>query len=207
MRLLTRYAKALLLGSSLILAAGCASTGTNGSKASADEAAAASNSGLAEFDAATKLMRRRRYDEAETALLALSKSNPDLAGVWGNLGIVYVKTERPQLAIPALQRAVKLNPTLALAHNQLGVTYSESKQYRAAEKAYLDAIAADPSYAKAMLNLGILYDAQLQRPADAVSSYRNYLAAAPELSKPQQAKVLIWIKQAAAKLAKPEAAQ
>lgn len=197
MRLLTAYVKPLLFCAVVFGSSACVTTGSNNNAAEDDEALV--ETGMAEFDAATKLLQRRRYSEAETALLTLSESSPELAGVWANLGIVYAKTDRNDQAVTALRRATRLNNSLAPAHNQLAVVYTELRQFRAAEDAYQAAINAEPGYAKALLNLAILYDARLNRPSAAVGAYRDYLAKAEDLSETQEAKVLLWIEQAEAR--------
>jgi len=138
---------------------------------------------------ALKLLKANQMQEAETALLAVAKANPQASGPQTNLGILYARSNRKPEARAAFARAVAANPGNAVAHTWLGVLAREAGEYAKAEAAYRQAIAADPAYAAAQLNLAILYDLHLKRPADALAAYRKY----EETTGRKDARVTVWI--------------
>ncbi|MGW8370093.1 MAG: type IV pilus biogenesis/stability protein PilW, partial [Gammaproteobacteria bacterium] len=51
-----------------------------------------------------------------------------------NLGIGYIRQNRPDVAVPALQRAIDLDPRLADAHTAIAVAYDQLDQIELAEE-------------------------------------------------------------------------
>ena len=136
-----------------------------------------------------QLLKTSQWPAAETELLASAKDFPRDSGPPTNLGIVYARTNRKDLATAAFTKAVALNAGNAVAHNWLGVLAVEAGNYPRAEQAYRQALQADASYGKAHLNLGILYDQHLKRPQDALKEYRRYR----DLGGKDDPKAAIWI--------------
>ncbi|HEX6995023.1 MAG TPA: type IV pilus biogenesis/stability protein PilW [Gammaproteobacteria bacterium] len=62
-----------------------------------------------------------------------------------NLGVAYLRQNRPDLAVDNLERAVRLDPRLAAAHNALAVAYDELGQSDEAERHYERAIRLEPA--------------------------------------------------------------
>jgi tetratricopeptide (TPR) repeat protein len=152
---------------------------------------------------ALKLLKTNQLQQAETALQAVAKANPQASGPLTNLGIVYARTNRKPEARDAFTRAVALNPANAAAHNWLGVLARETGDFARAEQAYRAALAADAGYVAAQLNLAILYDLYLKRPADALAAYRKY----EELTGRKDARVAVWIGELEASSATPAQAK
>jgi tetratricopeptide (TPR) repeat protein len=152
-------------------------------------AAAAQPAPTGAYADALKLMKSNQGKEAEAALQAVAKANPQASGPQTNLGILYARSNRKPEARAAFGRAVALNPDNAIAQNWLGVLAREAGELAKAEQAYQAALAADPGYAAAQLNLAILYDLHLKRPADALAAYRKYA----ELTGRKDARVAVWI--------------
>lgn len=75
--------------------------------------------------------------------------------VWSmnNLGLIYIRQDRPGEAIPPLARAVELRGNAPVFQNNLGMALELVGQYQAAAQAYEAALAADSSYVKASENL------------------------------------------------------
>jgi len=138
---------------------------------------------------ALKLLKTNQLEQAEAALQAVAKANPQASGPLTNIGIVYARTNRKVEARTAFTRAINVNPANAAAHNWLGVLAREAGDFARAEQAYQAALAADATYAAAQLNLAILYDLHLKRPADALAAYRKYEA----LTGRKDARVAVWI--------------
>jgi len=152
---------------------------------------------------ALKLLKTNQLEQAEAALQAVAKANPQASGPLTNLGIVYARTNRKPEARNAFARAVALNPANAAAHNWLGVLAREAGDFARAEQAYRAALAADAGYVAAQLNLAILYDLYLKRPADALAAYRKY----EELTGRKDARVAVWIGELEASSAIPPQAR
>ncbi len=143
----------------------------------------------ANFSQALQLMQARDYAQAEPLLTALTQRQPQLAGPWLNLGILYARTNRRPQAIQSLRQGLGLNPNSAVAQNQLGILLRESGELKAAEQAYQAALSANPEYANAHLNLGVLYDVHLRQPSLALRHYEQYQRLAPA----DNARVVVWI--------------
>jgi tetratricopeptide (TPR) repeat protein len=131
------------------------------------------------FDSARQAMAAGRTAEAERGFVALTKSDPELAGPYANLGLIHRQAGRTADATAALEKAVRLSPDSAELHNQLGITYRMAGDFKKAKASYEQAIAQDPAYAPALLNLGILYDLYLWDGARALELYDRYLQLTP----------------------------
>jgi len=138
---------------------------------------------------ALKLMKKERYDQAETLLLDISVKAPDLAGPYTNLGIIYARTDRGPEAEKAFLRAIEIKPDNPPTYNQLGILYRESGRFKEAQAAYEKALAINPDYAYAHLNLGITLELYLQLPQQALTHYETY----QQLQKKEDKQVKLWI--------------
>jgi tetratricopeptide (TPR) repeat protein len=119
------------------------------------------------------------YPEAERALLAMIRAEPDLAGPRANLGILYARTGRSVQAFESLQEAIRLNPRRAAYYNELGLMSRREGKFEDARRYYAKALDLDPNYAYAHLNIGILYDLYLQDTAKAMQHYQRYRELTP----------------------------
>ncbi|MFO1295879.1 MAG: tetratricopeptide repeat protein [Rubrivivax sp.] len=140
----------------------------------------------ASFDEAVRMLKAGRLPEAERAFRALAEKQPQLGGVYANLGLIHRKAGRLQESATALQRAVELSPKQASYHNQLGITWRALGRFDHARKAYETAIELDPAYAGALVNLAILNDLYLGEPARAAELYARRGTAAGRSSDDQQ---------------------
>jgi Flp pilus assembly protein TadD len=120
-----------------------------------------------------------RYPEAERALLAVIRREPELAGPRANLGILYARTGHSAQAFESLKQAIRLNPDRAAYYNELGMVSRREGRFDEARRYYAKALDLDPSYAYAHLNIGILYDLYLQDAAKAMQHYQRYRELAP----------------------------
>jgi Flp pilus assembly protein TadD len=127
------------------------------------------------FDTARQALAAGRTVEAERGFTALTKSNPELAGPYANLGLIHRQAGRNAEAVAALEKAVQLSPQRSDLHNQLGVAYRLAGDFSKAKDSYERSIALDAAYAPAVLNLGILYDLYLWDGARALELYDRYL--------------------------------
>ena len=126
------------------------------------------------YDDALRQLTAGRTEEAERALRALTRSNPDLAGPYANLGLILRQAGKPADAAAELERAVLANPKQPVVFNQLGIAYRQAGQFAKARAAYERALALDANYADAVLNLGILHDLYLRDAPRALELYERY---------------------------------
>lgn len=131
------------------------------------------------YDSARQALAAGRTPEAERGFVALTKSNPELAGPYANLGVIHRQAGRTADAVAALEKAVQLSPQRAELHNQLGITYRTAGDFARAKASYEQANALNAAYAPAVLNLGILYDLYLWDGARALELYDRYLQLTP----------------------------
>jgi Flp pilus assembly protein TadD len=131
------------------------------------------------FDAARQALAAGRTAEAERGFTALTKSNPELAGPFANLGLIHRQAGKLPEAIAALEKAVQLSPERADLANQLGIAYRMAGDFAKARASYEKSIALDAGYAPAVLNLGILYDLYLWDGQRALELYDRYLQLTP----------------------------
>jgi len=75
-----------------------------------------------------------------------TKSEPENALAWHNLGIAYAKLKRYDDAINAYREAVRLNPDKFYIWVDLGNTYKHLKRYDDAVNAYREAVRINPEH-------------------------------------------------------------
>jgi tetratricopeptide (TPR) repeat protein len=122
-----------------------------------------------DFDAARQALAAGRTAEAERGFVALTKSNPELAGPYANLGLIRRQAGKTAHAVAALEKAVQLSPH----------TYRTAGDFAKAKASYEQSITLDAGYAPAVLNLGILYDLYLWDGVRALELYDRYLQLTP----------------------------
>ena len=86
---------------------------------------------------------------------ARSRSNPNDARAWNELGILCVDDRQHDRAIDAFTRATALDPRYARAWNNLGNALRDAGRLEEARSAFARATQADPRYALAWANLGV----------------------------------------------------
>jgi len=98
-----------------------------------------------------------------------------------NLGSALMETQRPDLALPHLERAIQLMPTLSTAHYDLGALLQRQNDLARAQGEYQLALryGSDPrEEAQTHNNLGALFD-QLGRQDEAVAEFTQAIALNP----------------------------
>ena len=95
------------------------------------------------FDDARQALASGRLVEAERGFSALTKSNPELAGPYANLGLIHRQAGRSAEAVAALEKAVQLSPQRADLANQLGLAYRTAGDFAKAKASYERSIALD----------------------------------------------------------------
>jgi tetratricopeptide (TPR) repeat protein len=81
------------------------------------------------FEQGEKALADGQFSEAEAAYLKLTKLAPNVAEVYGRLGLVYFQEKRFDEAVPVLRKALKLKPSLPNTDILLAMSLSEVGQY------------------------------------------------------------------------------
>ena len=103
----------------------------------------------AKLDLARDAISRADFPRAIEILSALALDDTDNAEIWRQLGVCYLETRQPDLALEALTRALSSGPTVAMTHYLLGHAYGSTGQLESAGACYRRALEADPAHAKA----------------------------------------------------------
>src|SRR5438876_10375210 len=78
---------------------------------------------------AQRALAEGKYSDAEQALKKLRESNPAVAEIHANLGLIYFQERKFEEAVPELRRALKLKPALANSATILAMSLSELGRY------------------------------------------------------------------------------
>ena len=122
--------------------------------------------------------QNRRFSDAETLALSITRDFPKHQFAWKVLGTVLGITGRNSEAQNAQRTAVTLSPQDAVAHYNLGNTLQKIGKLDEAEASYNQAIALNPDFAEARSNLGTTLQ-ELGRLDDAEASYNKAIALKP----------------------------
>jgi len=141
-----------------------------------------------DFEDAVQLLEAQEYAKGIELLERVAEEAPDSITVQIDLGIAYRMTEKHDLAVAALERAVALNPRHPVALNELGIAYRKLGRFAEARASYERALAVAPDFHFARRNLAILCEVYLADLACALEHYERYAEMVPE-----DEKVPIWI--------------
>jgi tetratricopeptide (TPR) repeat protein len=103
----------------------------------------------ARLDLACEAINRAEFPDALEILSDLAVEHPDNAEVWRQLGLCYLETRQPDLALEALTRALAFAPADPMTHYLLGHAYGSTGQLEPAAACYRRALEVDPEHAKA----------------------------------------------------------
>lgn len=140
---------------------------------------------------ALALIDQQDWTNAESQLLAMQNTYPQLASVTSSLGWVYWQQGDTEKAIAALEPLIG-NETLYKpdAYMHLALIYRDQGEFTKAKGLYQQAIAIWPDHADLHINAGILHDLYLGQLAQALSYYRQAQAVSTERNKALEG----WIK-------------
>jgi len=140
------------------------------------EAQMAAQQAVGDYYAALQAMKIDKLDDALISFQTLAAKHPNLSGPLINQALIYMRKEKPDDALDALNAALKVNPRNPYAWNLRGVLLRQQGKFKEARAAYEQAIGFDPQYAKAHFNLGVLADLYLQDLQLALHHYEKYQA-------------------------------
>jgi tetratricopeptide (TPR) repeat protein len=102
-----------------------------------------------QLDHAREAISHADFPEALRILSGLVVGESGSAEAWQQLGVCYLETRRPDLAVEALTRALKCGPADVTTHFLLGHAYGSTGQLEPAAACYRRVLEADPAHAKA----------------------------------------------------------
>lgn len=127
---------------------------------------------LADFNVALQHMNAQQWTQANTLLLGMTQTYPELSGTYVNLGLVYRALDEPEKSIEAFKTAIEKNRKNTDAYSQLGLALREQGEFEQAEQIYLQALDVWPHDPKSLRGLGILYDLYMGKLSQALAQYR-----------------------------------
>lgn len=101
------------------------------------------------LDEARAAISRADFAEALRILEEIVTTDSSNSEIWRELGLCYLETRQPDLAIEALNRALRASPDDATAHFLLGHAQGSAGHLEAAAAAYRRALDIEPGHAKA----------------------------------------------------------
>ncbi len=101
------------------------------------------------FELGLKALEEAEFNKAIEILSEIAIDNPEKYEVWINLGICYLETARPDLAVEAFERAVKFNSNQAEGFYLLGTARGASGDIDKAAECYRHALEIEPHHQKA----------------------------------------------------------
>ncbi len=135
---------------------------------------AVSATAAAQFANATRAMRNKQWQQAETLLQQLLAQNKKYSGAYLNLGLVYRAQKEDKRAEQAFNDAITANHTNLDAYNQLAILQREQGRFSDAESNYKKALSIWPYHAESHRNIGILYDLYFGKNAEALAHFEAY---------------------------------
>ncbi|MEA5115745.1 MAG: XrtA/PEP-CTERM system TPR-repeat protein PrsT [Geobacteraceae bacterium] len=113
----------------------------------------------ARYQLAVAYMGAGKYEQAEKEFQKIVRQRPAYPGLKLNLAKLYVRLNKPDLAIPAAQDLLKDNPGSAEALEAVGIAYMSGNKSAEAENYLLKALQAEPGRSSSQLELATLYAA------------------------------------------------
>lgn len=140
-------------------------------------AAEAPESGEAQLQLGTLLLRKQDFAGGAEALARAAQYSPNSAEAHALLGVAYLNTRKPAEALAAYKRAVELDARNVDYRTTYGILLGINRQHDAGV-AELKKVIETPGYkrADAYLNLGWLYrNMDPKRPEESVAAYKKAL--------------------------------
>ena len=129
--------------------------------------------------AALSWQRAKAFENDMTIWMDTVQKNPDAWVAHSNLGALYRKQEKLDLALDHYRTLLRINPNNVIAHNSVGSLYRMKGQAAEAGQHYHLAIKIDPDFADAHYNLGLL-NQQQNNLESAVDHYLEAIARRPD---------------------------
>ena len=110
-----------------------------------------------EFQQGELALKGNRLDEAEKYFRAVLAANPQLAGAYANLGVVYMRRKQWKPALAMLDKAEHLAPGVAGIRLNIGLVHYRQNDFRSAIPAFASVVKDAPDSFQARYLLGLCY--------------------------------------------------
>lgn len=104
-----------------------------------------------------RFLNAHRYAEAEKSFLDALKLAPNIAALHHGLGLVYMQTQDPELAVIHLEEALRLEPDTVKTLFTLAKGYAAVGEFKRSKETYLKVIELDPRHEGACQDLAGFY--------------------------------------------------
>ncbi|NOX76440.1 MAG: tetratricopeptide repeat protein [Gammaproteobacteria bacterium] len=145
------------------------------------------------FEKALTAMRKDKDAVAEKQLLQLTKQFPNFSGPQVNLGIIYYRAGKYDIAREAFNKALELNPKSVASLNHLGIISRNEGKFKESSEDYEKALRINPDYAYAHRNFGILLELYMGRLPEALAHYKRYQTLVKQQNNAEDGEVRKWI--------------
>ena len=97
------------------------------------------------FERGQQSLAAGKYEDAERDFDQLIKMGVRSAGVYTNLGVIYIRAGKLDNAIQALKKAKELAPAMTGIDLNLGLAYYQQREFKKAVPYFSAVVAADPA--------------------------------------------------------------
>lgn len=134
-----------------------------------------------DYKRAADFFNEEQYDDAIAVLKASLDEDPNQAGIYNLIGIIYLKQNQSvQSAIGSFEQAIEIDPNFAEAYFNLASTYAgTANRPELAAKYFKKTLEVDPKYVKAYFGLGWFTLVNLENPEKAVEYFQKATASFP----------------------------
>ena len=108
------------------------------------------------FALAVQNHKENNLQVAENLYKKILKTNPNYAGVYNNLGMMYKELEEYQKAIGCYEKAIQIDPNYANVYYNLGNILQELRELQKAKSCYEKLLNLDPTNKKGCSGYGNL---------------------------------------------------
>src|SRR6516164_4136117 len=109
------------------------------------------------FEEAQHALLAHDYPRAEQGFRDVLRIDPQSVGGYANLGVVYMRTGRYDLAIEAIKKAKGLAPRMTGLDLNLGLAYYHKQDFAKAIPAFVRVLQSEPMHSQARYLLGVSY--------------------------------------------------
>lgn len=131
---------------------------------------------------AYELFQQGQYEEAAKVYKEAIDKDPENPTLYYNLGIAYMRLDKPDEAIQAFKKMIEIQPDSFSALKNLGELYAKEKYYEEASKYFSLAVNISSDDPEAYFNLGVSlmncgdYPGAMEAFQRSINCQRNYAA-------------------------------
>jgi Flp pilus assembly protein TadD len=109
------------------------------------------------FESGEQALRAGELDRAEQAFLKVLEVQPNVAGAYSNLGVIYMRRKQWSHALTMLKKAERLAPNVPGIQLNIGLAYYRQNEFREAIPAFESVVKKMPDQLQPRYLLGLSY--------------------------------------------------